>query len=269
MNEKLNTDTLVDTLAKFICSDASEDSWRQLTKFKGNEKRVCPGISLPANANFSPMLPTTAYACGFDDERIVTTNPQLLFNPVQDIIGSSSQVAFINPDDGYLRWYGFRRLKKAPRGLWVASRGASLYELHCREVFGSGQSNYAKRLAAVDRNGHPVATAIVGTRDGGGMPAGGLLVIAASAIEDCHRPGVIRATVSDSVGLTLAVPQGEHLDLFRLRDGPYSGSRKRPLLHWVAKHMRRTSSKPCEVASHLRGVHKFQIDGMNVELEAK
>jgi len=46
------------------------------------------------------------------------------------------------------------------------------------------------------------------------------------------------------------------------------GSRKKPLLHWVASHMRKNAHKQWDVKEHLRGVHEFRMDGFHVKLEA-
>ena len=67
------------------------------------------------------------------------------------------------------------------------------------------------------------------------------LVLAASIMEDAHRSGVFTATVKDHCAITVPVPDGEHLDVFKLRDGPLipGSQRKRAILHWVARHIRR------------------------------
>jgi len=259
-------DQVQNMLAHFICADAVDKSLDELSKFS-IKKNVGVGFEVDAGARFqfAVRTPTTAYTADLSQSREFAIDPGLLLNTPQDIIGSGVEIALV--DTEVIKWSCFVKLHKRPRGIWVANNGASLYEYHSRFITSSGKSDYRKRVAAIDKSGKPVKVIIEGTKNQGGAPDGLALVMASSIIEDANRPNTFKATVRDSVGLIFPVEQGQHLEIFKLRDGPYSGSRKRPLLHLVASHIRRSTSKIVDVKSHLRGVHKFEIDGFQVMLE--
>lgn len=259
-------DQVQDMLAHFICADAEDESLGVLSRYT-MAKSAGVGVEVDAGArfHFAPRTPTIAYTADLSQSREFATTPELLLHTPQDLIGRTSEIALV--DANMVKWACFVKLNKRPRGIWVANSGASLYEYHSRFIFADGKSNYAKRVAAIDKNGAPVKVIIEGTKNQGGEPDGLALVMASSIIEDANRPNTFKATITDSVGLTFPVEQGHHLEIFKLRDGPISGNRKRPLLHLVAKHIRKTKHESCEVKSHLRGVHEFVIDGLRVKLE--
>lgn len=264
MNE---LDQVQDLLTHFICADKNDTSLLELSRFK-TPKNVGVGFEIDAGArfNFSPRSPTTAYVCDLSESREFARDARLLLNTPQDILGNHAEIALV--DGQVIKWACFRKLNKRPHGIWVAKTGASLYEYHSRFITASGESNYAKRVAAIDKQGNPVAVIIEGTKNQGVEPDGVALILASSVIEDANRPGCFKATIKDSVGVIVPVKQGHHLELFKLRDGPNLGNRKRPLLHWVASHLKKNSERQWDVKAHLRGVHEFVIDGMSVRLEA-
>jgi hypothetical protein len=260
-------DQVQDLLAHFICADKSDTSLLELSK--PTPKNVGVGFEIDAGAKFQfpPRSPTIAYICDLSESREFARDARLLLQTQQDLLGNHAEIALI--DGTVIKWACFRKLNKRPRGIWVAKTGASLYEYHSRFITASGESNYAKRVAAIDRNGNPVAVIIEGTKNQGVEPDGVALVLASSVIEDANRPNTFKATIMDSVGVIVPVKQGHHLELFKLRDGPTTGNRKRPLLHWVASHVKENRKKQWDVKEHLRGIHEFVIDGMSVRLEAK
>lgn len=264
---KTEIDKIETMLAHFICADADDVSMGQLSRHALNPG-TSPGVEVDAGGKlqFTPRTPTVSHIAEFSEDRIFACDSQLLLNSPQDILGAHTEIALV--DTNCVKWSCFRKLSKRPRGVWVEKPGATLYEYHSRFILPNGHSDYAKRVAAIDKNGRPVRAIIEGTKNQSNMgPDGIALVIAASIVEDSMRPGVFTATVSDSVGVTFPVAQGHHLEIFKLRDGPLSGSRKRPILHWVASHIRSRNSSEFNVREHLRGVHEFTIDGMNVRLE--
>lgn len=266
MNSEL--DQVQDMLAHFICADAKDESRYMLSRHS-LQKNVTIGCEVDAGAvfDFYERRPTVAHTA-LSADRIFATDSKLLLNTPQDILQNHAEIALIDVDR--IKWSCFRKLSKRPRGIWIEKPGASLYEYHSRWIYPNGKSDYAKRVAAIDKNGKPVRVIIEGTKNQSGMVPDGLaLIIASSIIEDSHRPGAFTATIRDSVGVILPIEQGHHLELFKLRDGPIAGNRKRPLLHWVAKHIRRNQSEEWGIKSHLRGVHEFSIDGMHVKLEGE
>jgi len=95
------------------------------------------------------------------------------------------------------------------------------------------------------------------------------MILAASIIEDVGRTGCFTASVQDSAGVIFPVPYGAQVELFQLRDGPYTpGGRRKAILHWVAKHLRRSGNKESPVKEHMRGVHEFTVDGLMIRLSA-
>lgn len=263
------TETL---LAHLICAhgDGAKFTVKGLGR-GGSYEEVDAGVKL----NLNPMHPQKSYTFQHfhesenidrNEERIYAQDHRLLLNTVQDLIGSNAEVAMLCGDR--VKWTGFRRINKAPRGVWVSSRGATLYEMHYREVFETGESTYFKRVCAVSKTGEPVVCLISGSKGRNSEIEGRQLILAASVIEDAHRPSVFTASIKESAEVVLPVPIGEHKDLFSLREAPLSPSgRRKAILHWVAKHARsRGKSNKVEVDAYLRGVRQLSMDGLTVTL---
>lgn len=268
-------DPVENLLAHLVCAEAGQQQLVRSPLFTGGGmvgEELDAGVAL----GFQPMAPKLAYAPQIedpdaDDGRVYSFTPDLLLHSIQDLIGRQTEVVLFDVVGQQVKWTGLRKIHKRPRGVWVQKPGADLYEFHFRLIRPNGQNYYAQRVAAIDRHGHAVNVVIAGSHGGGSAGCEGRqMSVAASVIEDCLRPGVFQATVSDSVGLKFPVPAGEHKELFKLRDGPYTGSRRKPILHWVSQHLRRRpKQEPTQVTKHLRGVHQFTVDGLSVTLEAK
>jgi hypothetical protein len=259
-------DKVQDMLAHFICADAEIESNKELTGYQ-KMSELLTEIDSGFVHKFQPRFPTVAYGSEMGGERIFANYAELLLESPQDLLGKHTEVTIVGEDR--ILWSCLRRIHKIPKGVWLSKAGADLYEYHTRAMFPDGSSKYFTRVAAIDKKGNPVKALIVGTRNVGNENDSMALILAASIVEDAHRPDVIRATLSDSVGITLPIKQGKHLELFKLRDGPAApGGRRRPLMHWVASHVRKSVAKQCPVSKYLRGVHEFDIDGLHVKLEA-
>ena len=259
-------DQIATMLAHFVCADSSDDasSFGKHQKSKQLSTEYDAGLKL----RFAPLTPSLAYTAQVNEERYFAMDASLLLQTPQDLLGNLTEIALVSSDS--VKWSAFKKLSKRPPGIWVASTGADLYEYHSRFIKADGSSDYRKRVAAISKTGKPVRVIIEGTKNQGGMPDGVFLVLAASLVEDSVRPGVFQATVRECAGVIFPVPQGEHLEVFKLRDGPMAGNRRKSLLHWVAKHSRRTSSdRMTTVKAHLRGVHRFDIDGFDVTLKGQ
>lgn len=265
MSEREILDSVVTMIASLLCADSSDHSAMLGRRVK--KERLVETFDAGAILRFAPLAPRHAFLADLGQSREFALNAKLLLHSPQDLLGNQAEIALVAPD--CVKWSAFKKLSKRPRNVFVCATGADLYEYHLRFIYQDGRNTYWKRVAAISKDGEPVRTIIEGTRDQGGMPDGMYLILAASMIEDAMRPRVFQATVTDHVSVTFPVPDGDHLDLFRLRDGPYSGNRRKALLHWVAKHVRRTSSDEHAVKAHLRGIHDFEIDGLKVKLEAK
>jgi hypothetical protein len=265
------TETL---LAHLICADASGDD---NVDCGGRRGLLCAEFDAGIKLNLAPMQPKRSYTFqhmhvdgDIEDEhdRLYATDARLLLNSVQDLIGRQAEIAMIC--DGSIKWTGFKKLARPPKGIWTSSAGASLYEVHYREVFADGSSTYYKRVGAISKLGKPLPCVIVGSNGKRSATEGEQLVLAASIIEDAHRPDVFTASIRESAEIVLPVSIGEHKDLFALRDAPMAPTgRRKSILHWVSSHMRQSRKKDrqnIEVAAHLRGIREFSIDGLTVTL---
>jgi hypothetical protein len=271
MNTELmgRTETL---LAHLICADANAETFSDI---KVPKHKLGVAVDAGAALQFPSMRPGKSYTfqnpdpCDgveSDHDRLYTMEPRLLLNSVQDIIGRKAEVAFIR--GGYIVWCGYRFIANPPKNIWVGARGASLYEVHYREIFQNGRSTYFKRVAAISKIGDPIPCFILGSKGRDGKWDGTQLVLSASIIEDAHRPNAFTASIKDGAEIVLPVPIGEHKELFALRDAPLTPSgRRKAILHWVASHLRRSKNEvQHKVAQHLRGVRQFTCDGLTVTL---
>ncbi len=133
----------------------------------------------------------------------------------------------------------------------------------------SGVGEYVKRIAAFDKKGNFVPAMIQG--HGVGVPniEGVSAIIAASIIEDALRSNAMLASVKDVAEIKFPVPLDDYQEIFSDRDGPFIGSKKRSIIHWVAKHMRKSrSGNVHDVKKHVRGIDKFEIGGMKISIKA-
>lgn len=256
------TETL---LAHLICAD-NDDADNNTT---GAKRGVCmEEVDAGAILRFDVMRPKLAHTFDMlDGDRIFALDPGLLITSVPDILGREAEVAIMK--DGYCQWAGYRRLNKAPRNIWISGKAGAIYEVHWRIIYADGRSTYHRRCAAVSPKGLPLTCLIQGTRNpSGGMENHGI-VLAASVIEDAQRTGCFSASVQDTAGIVFPVPYGGQMELFRLREGPNTpGGRRKAILHWVAKHIRRSCKSETTVREHMRGVHEFTVDGLKVKLSA-
>lgn len=264
-------DHVVDLLAHLICGETTDcaASWGGVRPANDGTTRV--EIDAGSKLGFSDMAPRhVTLAEEFHNsaaDRIYTPDASLLLQPPQDLLGDEAEFAFVLSD--HIRWIGVRKARRRPKSLWIASPGCSLYEVHFRKIYANGSNDYAKRAYALSARGRPVPCVVQGSH-GDVNTNLDLLVILASILEDATRTDIIQTTFTDIISCTFSVPQGAHLELFKLREGPLSGSRKRPLLHWVARHLRGASAglPPINIDSYLRGVSRFSIEGLLVTLEA-
>lgn len=255
-------------LTHLICADASGEDNIEI----GGKRFASDGTGQSEQdagslLDFEPERPSITYTTQLgDNDRLYTRDSGLLMNSVQDVIGRKSEFAIMTDDR--VKWTCFKRIKKAPRGVWVSSPGATLYECHYREIFANGLSTYFKRVVGVSSRGKPVACIVQGSHGEGAKHESGMLIMGASIIEDAHRSGAFLATVSEDASIRFPVPIGEHRDVFALRDAPLTkAGRRKAILHWVSGHMRKTARGESKVKTHLRGVREFTADGLTVRLE--
>lgn len=217
---------------------------------------------------FEPMSPVAPYTAQLSGDRIYSPNPGCLLETVQDLLGSKCEVAWIGDD--YVKWLGFRKLRKAPRGCWASLMRPTWYEVHYMLIHSDGTATYDRDVIALKADGNPAKVMFQGFGHRGGHvnEAGAIsAILAASLIEDAHRPGVLMATISDGTSVLVPVPTGEHRELFALRDAPLTNAGKRKaILHWVTKHTRATRKERVNVSEHWRGTRTLSIAGLSVTL---
>ncbi len=218
---------------------------------------------------FSPMKPERIYTVDVvDSDRIYALDGGLLAAPMQDILAERAEIAVLKPD--CVEWIGYRKLSRTPRGVYIAGTGRpSLYEVHGRIITSTGQEEYYQRVAAISAKGTPLPVCFVGSKGTASRNDSEVAVLAASIIEDAHRPNAILATVAEYAKLCFPVPFGAHIELFSLRDAPLTPSgRRKAILHWVSRHVRRKKAVVAPVSAHWRGVKELVMDGFKITLDA-
>ena len=216
--------------------------------------------------DFDEMRPSTAYTFDMaDKERIFTTSTDYLVTHPADVLGDEAEVVMIG--DGMLKWRGYRRLRRAPKGVACLGRATHWYEMHMRFVTGNGAGEYYKRVVPISRDGKPLLAQAQGHNVCTPNLEGEMLVLCASVIEDAHRANTILAAVRDATEIKFPVPLDDYKDVFAERDGPMNGARRKAIVHWVAQHLRHsTRGKEFAVKKHTRGVQEFIIDGLRIRL---
>lgn len=263
----------LDLLANMLFADQEKTDWvaaggRRVSDTGAVYEEVDAGSRLKLES----MRPSVAHTFDMvDDDRLLAATSDYLLRHPAETLGERAEVVMMTSDR--VKWSGFRRLRNTPRGVWLGAARPVLYELHYREVLQSGYSVYQQRVAALDKSGRPVPVVIIGSRGAPGQLGNAeaqQLIMAASVIEDCHRAGAIRCTLTDCNTLIAPIPNGAQKALFALRDGPHTGKgRKRAILHYVMRHARKsTQGNEHAVSEHFRGVTQFTFDGMSVTLAA-
>lgn len=215
---------------------------------------------------FDAMQPSSSYTFDMaDTDRIFATTPDYLVTHPADVLGDEAETIMIGC--GLLKWYGYRRLRRPPRGVSYLGKPTHWYEMHMRIVAQTGNGEYIKRLVALDARGNPLLVRIQGHVVAAPQREGKSLILSASLIEDAHRANTMLAAVNDATEIKFSVPLDDYKDVFAERDGPMNGARRKAIVHWVARHLRNsTRGKEFAVKKHTRGVQEFTIDGLRIRL---
>jgi hypothetical protein len=216
--------------------------------------------------DLSPSSPYTCIATNEDEERFSYKKEYLLNNPL-DILNEKSEIALLT--DISLQWYGFEKIKKIPKGLFVFGKCSSVYAIHYRQSFLSGHSLYSKRMIGFDKQGNPLQVRWNAHQLGQPAREGMLAILACSLIEDAHRSNAMLAQVKDSTEIVFPVPLDDYKEVFSNRDKAEGDLRRKSILHWVTKHLRKTpSANLTSVKRHTRGIDQFTVDGLSVKISA-
>jgi hypothetical protein len=231
--------------------------------------RVCQEVqSMTRLLGFAPMMPKKAFALAVaDDDRLLSSSVTDLLTHPDDVFGRRSEVMLFDESTNRLKWMGLRRMNARPARIATTGRVRSWYECHWRVVMMDGSSTYDTGIIAFGENGGPVPCRFMGEwfsepRDHASA------ILAASIIEDVTRPVAMLATVTDRVSVSFSVPTDDYKEFFADRNGPWAESgRRRPILHWVAKHLRGDPDRSWPVKGHARGVRDFTVDGLSVTID--
>jgi hypothetical protein len=258
-----STDKVVEMLTRLICGVSHSRAKFEVHhgSVQGHTHRE---RSVEYMYDFPEMFAGRAHTFdATDPDRVYAADPNLLLSPVAEILGDSAEVAVVF--EGAVRWMGFRRTARLPRGVCTVGKAKTLYEAHSRTIDANGGEVYTKSMLGLSPSGKAVPVIIPGVGCSGGHFQ--MLTLAASVIEDSRRPETVSAEFTDGATLVIPVDLEDYQDLFALRDAPLSPSgRRKAILHWVAKHRRRHRSGPIQIPAHQRGVHQFVVDGLTVRL---
>ena len=212
------------------------------------------------------MRPESSYTFDMTDtDRIFATTKDYLVTHPAEVLGDAAETIMMS--DNILKWYGFRRMKAAPRGVACLGKASHWYEMHMRMVAPNGAGAYYKRVIPLSRNGSPLPAKVQSHNVCSPGIEGVSLMLAASVIEDAHRAGTMLAEVKDATEIKFPVPLNDYKNVFADREGPMTGARRKAIVHWVACHLRHsTRGNEYEVKRHTRGVQEFTIDWLRIRL---
>lgn len=266
----MKTDIVVDKIENLVLLslDAQHHQVEDIHQKNLGGKGTTDYVNWGRMLGFDTMMPKSAYsACVADkDDRVFTTVPELLLQHPADILGDETEFMLFNPLNNNLNWLGFRKTTRRPRGLAHLGKASCYYEFHQRTVGMNGTGQYASAVIGYDKSGRPMVMTF-NDRSIDSVWYGTLGLIAASAIEDAHRPGTMLASVKDATEIKFPVPLDNYKHIFADRDAPMVGNRRKAILHWVAKHLRKKPDGGLSaVKRHTRGVEEFVIDGITVRI---
>jgi hypothetical protein len=252
-------------LTYLLCAD--NDDFSVSTGFNGRAVELTlhdAGKKL----GFRQMRPRQTFTVDQTASRDFAITPDYLLRKPQETIGKECELAMFSPDGQAVNWFGFRKLQKRPRGVWVERLGCDLYEVHHRKISATGHSTYGCGVAALDRAGRPAAAAIEGYKTGNPLQDSIVAIMCASVVEDAHRIDAFTARIASESAIIFPIKAGEHLEAFALRDGPLAASgRRKALLHWVSSHVRRKpNGGDTNVSKHTRGACNFTVEGLSVSI---
>ena len=230
------TDTLETMILMSLDADRATN-WLHGSYRVGNiSKEQEVGFDVCEWAVKDPMRIESAYTCDLADrQRIYTTRADDLLAHPAEILGDEAEVILLS--EQMLIWRGFRKVRRAPDGVSYLGKPAFFYEMHMRTVREDGTGYYWKKFVALSKTGAFIPTFVQG-RPAADKSNAEDIVLAASVIEDAHRSNSMLAQVMDATEIKFPVPLDDYKDIFADRDGPMNGSRRKAILHWVARHLR-------------------------------
>lgn len=211
------------------------------------------------------MFPKSSFTLDISDEdRLYSSSHEGLINHPSDILGDEAEVIMLLNDR--IKWFGFRKLKKSPKNVTYLGKPSHWYEAHLRIVSSGLDGSYIKRAVPIDSNGN-VLPALYQKATICGARERDSIILSCSIIEDSMRSNAMLASVKEQTEIKFPVPLDDYQEIFLSRDGPKIGNKKRPIIHWVARHLRNTSrGNEHKVKKHTRGLQEFLIDGLSIKI---
>ena len=200
-----------------------------------------------------------------DKDRLYTNDSTLLLNNPIDILGDAAEIALFKGN--MLEWTAYYKIKNRPKGVACLGKPAVWYEVHIKHIHLNGNSEYFKRIVPLDRKGKALTAKVHNAFVCSPHIEGGYLNVAASLIEDAHRPNTMLAEVKDGVTIKFPVPVDNYKELFADREEPLTPSgRRKSIVHWVAQHLRKSRNDTATVKKHVRGVQNICVGGVNITI---
>lgn len=237
----------------------------------GNKKKKFEYITYDISemTSFDDMSPSSTYVANVatDQGREIAIKPEWLLAHPADIVGDGLEVSMFH--NGYVKWMGYRKCRRSPKGIAAVGVPAIWLESHFRFIFPNGQGRYMKNYVPVSKNGNALFAKMGRVVMCDPIENTLNLTAACSLYEDAHRTNTMLVSVTDSVELKLAVGLDCYKEIFALRDAPMTAAgRRKAILHWVASHLRKSVSGTAhQVQSYTRGASEICMDGIRIRLE--
>jgi hypothetical protein len=246
-----------------ISSDIKADKPLGIENYRGKKHKAFDGGSVLKFDLMSPKHIHTFDAT--DPERILPSSYTGLMHHPVDLMGNESEMGLITPE-GIMKWTGFKKLSKRPRGIYSEPGNHTYYEKHYR-ILGSENGGYYKRVVAIHKSGCPLIVYYNGTLVGDVQTDGLSLILNCGLIEDLHRRDAYLCSIKDAIELKFSVSNDDVYELFSLREAPLTSSgRRKAIIHYVSEHLRGKGAKRTTIKEHYRGITEFIEDGLTVSV---
>lgn len=213
---------------------------------------------------FDKMIPKSSFTFDMSPGRIYSTSKEYLVGHQSEILGDEAEVTMLS--NGILKWRGFRKMSKPPKGVCSIGKVSHWYEMHQRFTSMKGDTQYYKRAIPISKSGKILPAFVNGHIVCGPLEEGVVLNLCCSLIEDAQRTGIMLASVKEEREIKFPIPIADYKEVFLDRNGPFLGSgKKKAIIHWVSSHLRkRKNDDNVLVRKHIRGVQSFLIDGISI-----
>ena len=206
---------------------------------------------------FDKMIPKSSFTFDMSQGRIYSTSEEYLVGHQSEILGDEAEVTMLS--NGILKWRGFRKISKPPKGVCSIGKVSHWYEMHQRFTSIKGDTQYYKRAIPISKSGKILPAFVNGHIVCGPLEEGAVLNLCCSLIEDAQRTGIMLASVKEEREIKFPIPIADYKEVFLDRNGPFLGSgKKKAIIHWVSSHLRkRKNDDNVLVRKHIRGVQSF------------